>query len=318
MKIWAFIIVGMSCGALFAHYQLCAASAIRNLLGFRRTQKMILYVCIVVGSMVFLNLFIGLGLLTEAVKPFVPLTLLGGILFGLGMVIAGGSTEGILFRVGEGNVPAMMSTVGMILGMAAFGFTIAARFKGARPPHFISDTLLRLFGIHPLVFSIMVALLAVLAVVVMTARSAERRRRLRLVFVVATIVALNGVFLRAMFFMKQSDCRIISPLVFQEMMLSDENLVILDIRGKPLYDKGHLPNAISLSDLPKGLHDMKEHKDKTIVVVCGVGLVSKLDCIKLNRMGFKKVYSLEGGLKNWARFQEERQAGQQSAMSGGG
>jgi rhodanese-related sulfurtransferase/uncharacterized membrane protein YedE/YeeE len=318
MKIWAFIIVGMSCGALFAHYQLCAASAIRNLLGFRRTHKTILYLCIIVASAVFFNFFIGIGLLTETVKPFVPLTLLGGILFGIGMVIAGGSTEGILFRVGEGNVPAMVSAFGMVLGMAAFGFTIAARFKGARPPHFVGDTLLKLFGIHPLVFSIVVALLAVLAVFFMMARSPERRRTLGLVLVVATVVALNGMLLRAMFFMKQSDCRIISPLVFQEMLLSGEDLVILDVRGRALYDKGHLPNAISLDDLPKGLHDMTEYRDKSVVVVCGVGLVSKLDCIKLNRMGFKKVYSLEGGLKNWARFQEEHQAGAQSAVSGGG
>jgi rhodanese-related sulfurtransferase/uncharacterized membrane protein YedE/YeeE len=318
MKIWAFIIVGVSCGILFARYQLCAASAIRNLLGFRRTQKMVLYLCIIVTSAVFLNFFIGIGLLTETVKPFVPLTLLGGILFGIGMVIAGGSTEGMLFRVGEGNVPAMMSTLGMILGMAAFGFTIAARFKGARPPHFISDTLLKLFGIHPLVFSLVLAVIGILTIMFMRARSPEGRRKLRFVLVIGVVVALNGALLRGMFFMKESDCRIIGPLVLQEMITSEEDLVILDVRGKALYDRGHIPNSISLGDLPNGLKDMGEHKDKSVVVVCGVGLVSKLDCIKLNKSGFKKVYSLEGGLKNWARFKEDQQSALQPVPAGGG
>jgi rhodanese-related sulfurtransferase/uncharacterized membrane protein YedE/YeeE len=318
MKIWAFIIVGMSCGALFAHYQLCAASAISNLLGFRRTRKMVLYLCIIVASAVFFNFFIGIGLLTETVKPFVPLTLLGGILFGIGMIIAGGSTEGMLFRVGEGNVPAMISAVGMVLGMGAFGFTIAAKFKGVRPPHFVSDTLLRLFGIHPLIFSIVVAVLGVLTVMFMMARSPDGKRRLGLVLAIGMVVALNGMLLRGMFFMKQSDCRIISPLVLQEMISGGEDLVILDIRSRALFDKGHIPNSISLGDLPQGLEDMREHRDRSVVVVCGVGLVSKLDCIKLNRSGFKKVYSLEGGLKNWAKFQGERQSGGQPGRSGGG
>jgi rhodanese-related sulfurtransferase/uncharacterized membrane protein YedE/YeeE len=308
MNIWAFIIVGVTSGILFARYQLCAASAIRHLLTFRRTQKMVLYLSIITGSAIIFNFLIGIGLLTETVKPFVPLTLMGGILFGIGMVIAGGSTEGILFRVGEGNVPAMLSTVGMVLGMASFGFTIAARFKGARPPHFISDTLLRLFGIHPLVFSVVLAAIAVLVVLYMRARSPEAQRRLRLVLIIFVVVALNGAFLRGMFFMRKSDCVTISPLVFQEMIRSDEDLVILDVRGKALYDKGHIPNSISLGDLPYGLKDMAQYRDRAVVVVCGVGLVSNLDCIKLNKSGFKRVYNLEGGLKNWARFQEAQQS----------
>lgn len=317
MNIWAFIIVGISCGVLFARYQLCAASAIRNFLAFRRKEKLVLYVCIIVASAILHNFFIGIGLLTETVKPFVPLTLVGGILFGIGMVIAGGSTEGILFRVGEGNIPAVMSTLGMVIGMGAFGFTIAARFKGVRPPHFVSDTLLKLFGINPLVFSIVLAVLAVLAVVFVRARLPEARRRLGFVLSLCVVAALNAAFLRAMFFMEQSDCRTISPLVFQEMIESDKDLVILDVRAKAMFEKGHIPNSISIGDLPKGLEDMREYKDRAVVVVCGVGLVSKLDCIKLNRRGFKSVYNLDGGLINWSKFQEAQRSVRQPKRSSG-
>lgn len=310
MKILAFIIVGISCGILFARYQLCAASAVRNLIAFRRKDKIILYACIIVASAILFNLFIGMGLLTETVKPFVPVTIVGGILFGIGMVIAGGSTEGILFRVGEGNVPAMICTVGMVMGMGAFGFRVASRFT-SRPPHFVSGTLLNLLGIPPVVFSIVLIVLCILVLIYIRAESPARKGKLGLALVVAVIVALNAGMLRGMFFLNESDCQTISPLVLQEMIESDEDLVILDVRGKEMFNRNHLENSISLSDLPDGLEGMNEYRDKAVVVVCGVGLVSKLDCIKLNKGGFKRVYNLEGGLKNWRNFKKSQKQARQ-------
>ncbi len=44
-------------------------------------------------------------------------TLLGGLLFGLGMVIAGGCASGTLYRIGEGYVASLVTLGGMIVGM---------------------------------------------------------------------------------------------------------------------------------------------------------------------------------------------------------
>jgi len=152
MKIWAFIIVGISTGMLFARYQLCFAAAVRNFIGFRRKEKMILFFIIVIASAVLINFFIGIGLLTETVKELMPMTFLGGILFGIGMVLAGGDAAGILFRFGEGNIPAILSAIGMIVGMGLFGFLVAAHFT-EQLPHFIAATLLKRFHIPPILFS---------------------------------------------------------------------------------------------------------------------------------------------------------------------
>jgi rhodanese-related sulfurtransferase/uncharacterized membrane protein YedE/YeeE len=309
MKILAFIIVGVSCGILFAKYQVCAASAVRNFLGFRRKEKLILYVCIIVTSAIVFNFLIGIGLLTETVKPFLPVALVGGILFGLGMVIAGGSTEGVLYRLGEGNVPAGVCTLGMIVGMGSFGFLVASRFT-SRPPHFVDDTLLKFLGIHPLVFSAVLAAISIITVRYVMARSPEAKRKLALVLTIAIVAALNAGILRSLFFLGQSECRTLSPLVFHEMITGGEDMVILDVRGKPMYDQGHLKGSICLGDLPNGLKDMREHEDKTVVVVCGIGIVSKIECIRLNKMGFKKVYNLDGGLKNYSSFQRAQASAQ--------
>jgi len=46
-------------------------------------------------------------------------TLIGGCLFGIGMVLAGGCVTGVLMRVGEGFAMQMVALVGLILGALA-------------------------------------------------------------------------------------------------------------------------------------------------------------------------------------------------------
>ncbi|MEA1948467.1 MAG: YeeE/YedE thiosulfate transporter family protein [Thermodesulfobacteriota bacterium] len=166
MKIWAFIIVGISSGMLFARYQFCFGSAVRNFIAFRRKEKLILFLILVVASAVLLNFFIGIGLLEETVKALMPMTFFGGIFFGIGMVIAGGDAAGILFRAGEGNLPAVVSSIGMVAGMALFGFTVATRFT-KQLPHFIAKTILNQFNINPLIFSFIAAVFGIIASIYM-------------------------------------------------------------------------------------------------------------------------------------------------------
>lgn len=47
-------------------------------------------------------------------------TAIGGILFGIGMVLAGGCASGTLYRVGEGYTTSMVALVGMLVGIAGF------------------------------------------------------------------------------------------------------------------------------------------------------------------------------------------------------
>jgi uncharacterized membrane protein YedE/YeeE len=166
MKILPFIIVGITCGILFARYQFCFASAVRNLIAFRRKDKIIIFLVVVIASAVLFNFFIGIGLLKETVKALMPMTFLGGIFFGIGMVVAGGDAAGILFRTGEGNLPALVCAIGMIVGMGLFGFTVASHYT-KQLPHFIAKTLLNQFSINPLIFSFIAAVLGIIALTYM-------------------------------------------------------------------------------------------------------------------------------------------------------
>ncbi len=298
MKILAFIIVGISCGMLFARYQLCFATAVRSYITFGRKDRLALFLVVVIASAVLLNLFIGLGMLEETVKALMPMTFFGGILFGIGMVVAGGCTAGQLFRAGEGSIPALISALGMIAGMAAFGFIVASRFT-KQLPHFVGDTTLITLNINPLVFSIVVAILGVLACAAILVKDDHTRKKAKFMLTIGSVIAFNATILNGLFFFSYSNCHAMSPMLLKELLASGKEIVILDIRPKKFFEEGHIKGAISKASLPNGLKSMNPYKDKTVVVVCGEGIISELFCIKMNKNGFKKIYNLKGGLRTW-------------------
>ena len=50
-------------------------------------------------------------------------TIIGGVLFGLGMVIAGGCVSGSLYRIGEGYVASFVTIVGVVIGLGLLSLT---------------------------------------------------------------------------------------------------------------------------------------------------------------------------------------------------
>jgi uncharacterized membrane protein YedE/YeeE/rhodanese-related sulfurtransferase len=298
MKIWAFILVGVTCGMLFARYQLCFASAVRNFISFRRKEKLILFAVVVVASAILFNFFIGIGLLEETVKALMPMTFFGGILFGIGMVIAGGCTAGSLYRAGEGNLPSFMAAIGMIAGMAAFGFIVASHFT-TQLPHFVGDTTLITLHIHPLVFSLVVAGLAILGLFSMISENPETKRKFQFLMTLGVVLAFNAAILNALFYFSYSNCKEMSPILLKEIMDRGEQVIIVDIRPERFFADDHIEGAISKAALPNGLADLNPYKDKMVVVVCGEGVISKLFCVKMNKNGFRKIYNLKGGMSTW-------------------
>jgi rhodanese-related sulfurtransferase len=259
---------------------------------------MIIFLILTIASAVFFNFLIGIGLLKETVKVLMPMTFLGGVLFGIGMVIAGGCTAGTLFRVGEGNVPSLIAAVGMIAGMAAFGFIVASHFT-TQLPHFVGYTTLNSLHISSLIFSLIVAALGIMALVSILAKNPETKRKFRFSLTIGFVVALNAALLNSLFYFSYSNCQEMSPLLLEEMIARGDDPVILDVRPEKFFKENHIKNAISKDALPNGLKDMNKYRDRVVVVVCGEGIISELFCIKMNKSGFKKIYNLKGGMSAW-------------------
>lgn len=74
-------------------------------------------------------------------------------------------------------------------------------------------------------------------------------------------------------------------VLLKEYEMNKENSILLDVREKDEFNKGHIPNAINipLSDFNIANID----KSKFIYVYCHSGKRSQLACDQLNSLGFK-------------------------------
>ena len=77
--------------------------------------------------------------------------------------------------------------------------------------------------------------------------------------------------------------------------------VIIDVRDKDEWDEGHIPNAVHLSRGTIELDIEEEVPDPNAVIIChcGGGGRSALAAESLQKMGYKNVRSMAGGLKAW-------------------
>ena len=83
--------------------------------------------------------------------------------------------------------------------------------------------------------------------------------------------------------------------------LQDAAAAIVDVREKDEWDEEHIPNAIHLSRGTIELEIEEKFPDKNAMIIChcGGGGRSALAAESLQKMGYKNVRSMAGGMKAW-------------------
>ena len=111
--------VGFLFGFFLQKGDLCGSSAFSEVLLMKDWQKIWgLWVCIVTGMVGFAALDL-LGWIALNPKPMIWANyVIGGLLFGIGMVLAGGCVSGCLFKSGAGNLNSMVALLGIALGVS--------------------------------------------------------------------------------------------------------------------------------------------------------------------------------------------------------
>ncbi len=127
-----FTALGTGFGMTLQRSRFCFNSAFRDLIQFRsgRTMK-----GVIVG-MAVATVGFGLQMYTLLPNPRLgtvapeahavpvgPALVVGGLLFGIGMVVAGGCTSGSLYRMGEGYVASWVSFGGILVGLLIAAYT---------------------------------------------------------------------------------------------------------------------------------------------------------------------------------------------------
>ena len=94
--------------------------------------------------------------------------------------------------------------------------------------------------------------------------------------------------------------RQVSAATAMELMKSETDYVIVDVRTQAEYDEGHIPDAICIPNESIGAEPIPELPDpeQTIFVYCRSGRRSKEAAGKLAELGYTNVVEF-GGIMDW-------------------
>jgi len=100
-----------------------------------------------------------------------------------------------------------------------------------------------------------------------------------------------------------SDPNSITPKELLERMEGDDAPIVLDVRSPWEYQAGHVPGAYNLEDrqVPYRIEELRQLKDREIVVYCEVGPRARWVEGYLKQEGFAKVKHLVGDFSGWRR-----------------
>ncbi|MCH1625625.1 sulfurtransferase TusA family protein [Ferdinandcohnia quinoae] len=92
---------------------------------------------------------------------------------------------------------------------------------------------------------------------------------------------------------------VVSNEGLQNVLASEKEVVVLDVREAAEYAFNHIPGAISipLGELEAGIHELNQNQE--IYVVCRTGNRSDLAAQKLTEKGFKNVCNVVPGMSKW-------------------
>ena len=88
---------------------------------------------------------------------------------------------------------------------------------------------------------------------------------------------------------------------YQRRLAAGEKLALVDVREDHEWERDHLPGAVHLSKgvIERDVEARFPDKDAPLVLQCGGGFRSALVADNLQKMGYRNVWSLDGGYRDW-------------------
>ena len=113
--------------------------------------------------------------------------------------------------------------------------------------------------------------------------------------VIAMIVLVNELRERVQAFAAVS--------AMQAVQMMNHGALVLDVRGKEIYDAGHIGEArnIAAADIEPQADSLKKWRDRNVIVYCDSGMSAAGAARALSKLGFTKVFNLAGGLDAWRK-----------------
>jgi rhodanese-related sulfurtransferase len=80
-----------------------------------------------------------------------------------------------------------------------------------------------------------------------------------------------------------------------------EKFLLIDVREESEYAKDHVPGAIHLGKgiIERDIEERVPDANTLMILYCGGGFRSALAADNLQKMGYKNVISMDGGIREW-------------------
>jgi rhodanese-related sulfurtransferase len=89
----------------------------------------------------------------------------------------------------------------------------------------------------------------------------------------------------------------------QAVRLMNQGALVIDLRSKELYDAGHIVDArnVPVAELESQAETLKKWREKSVITYCDSGANGASAARSLMKLGFTKVFNLQGGLNAWVK-----------------
>lgn len=99
----------------------------------------------------------------------------------------------------------------------------------------------------------------------------------------------------------RSRIREISIAETKAKMDRGESFLLIDVREESEWAKDHLPGAVHLGKgiIERDVESRVPDLDAPLILYCGGGFRSALAADNLQKMGYRNVLSMDGGIRGW-------------------
>lgn len=87
----------------------------------------------------------------------------------------------------------------------------------------------------------------------------------------------------------------------KKRLAAKEKFVLVDVREDSEWENGHLPGAVHIGRgvIERDIESKVPDKGAEIVLYCGGGFRSAMAADNIQRMGYVRVLSMDGGFRGW-------------------
>ena len=112
--------------------------------------------------------------------------------------------------------------------------------------------------------------------------------------------AWAGLFTMLLLSISRSSSNIVGNQQITTMM-NREKAVVIDIRNKSDFDKGHLLGSINIpsAKIKDSDKQLEKHQESPIILVDANGMHASAAASQLQKMGMQNINRMQGGIANW-------------------